>query len=86
MEKWKKGMLVGAALGLFVSLIDRQEREKVKNYSKNMGSEIRQVYSQPSTAISQLRTKLNDVTRGTDRVIQQLNQLESFFNKYDNRK
>lgn len=36
MEKWKKGMLVGAALGLLVSLIDRQEREKVKDYSRNM--------------------------------------------------
>ena len=86
MEKWKKGMLVGAALGLLVSLIDRQEREKVKDSSRNMKNEVRQVYSQPSQAITQLRTKLHDVTRGTDRVIQQLDQLESFFNKYDNRK
>lgn len=51
-----------------------------------MKNEVRQVYSQPSQAITQLRTKLHDVTRGTDRVIQQLDQLESFFNKYDNRK
>lgn len=40
MEKWKKGMLVGAALGLLVSLIDRQEREKVKDYSRNMKNEV----------------------------------------------
>ncbi len=86
MEKWKKGMLVGALLGLLVTMFDRQERDRVKVYSKNMKNEIRQVYSHPSQTITQLRHKLNDVTRGTDKVIQQLDQLESFFNKYDNRK
>lgn len=35
MEKWKKGMLVGAALGLLVSLIDRQERKSQRLFKKH---------------------------------------------------
>ncbi|PKR76929.1 hypothetical protein CEY16_14075 [Halalkalibacillus sediminis] len=80
-QTWKKGLVFGALVGFLLTLFKREEREEVRNGSRKVKDQVKYVYTHPSETIHRLRMKLNQMNEGTDKVIEQLNQIEQFFEK-----
>ncbi|MFD2639222.1 hypothetical protein [Piscibacillus salipiscarius] len=83
LKSWQSSMLVGALVGLAVSMFNREERESFKSGSKKTYQQIKHIYSHPSETIRQLRLKLDQVSQGTDKLIEQIDQVEKLVDKVD---
>lgn len=83
LKTWQSSVLIGALVGLAVSMFSRDERESFKKSSKKTYQQIKHVYSHPSETIRQLRLKLNQVSQGTDKLIEQIDQVERLIDKVD---
>ncbi|SEQ49787.1 hypothetical protein [Piscibacillus halophilus] len=83
LKSWQASVIVGALVGLGVSMFDREERENFKRGSKKTYQQIKHIYSHPSDSVRQLRLKLNQVSQGTDKLLEQINQVERIIDKVD---
>ncbi|MGP4071719.1 YtxH domain-containing protein [Piscibacillus sp. B03] len=83
LKSWQSSVLIGAAIGLAVSMFNREERENFKSGSKKTYNQIKHIYSHPSDSIRQLRLKLDQVSKGTDKLLEQIDQVERLIDKVD---
>ncbi|GEL78133.1 hypothetical protein [Tenuibacillus multivorans] len=83
LNSWKTSILIGAMVGLAVSMFNKEDRQVMKTGSKKTYDQIKHVYKHPSQSLQQLRLRLNQVNQGTNKLLDQLDQLERIFHKYD---
>ncbi|TFB13908.1 hypothetical protein E3U55_15205 [Filobacillus milosensis] len=83
LKTWQSGMIIGALMGLVVSMFNQRERESFKNSSKKTYNQIKHIYKHPSESVRQLRLKIDQVNKGTDNLIDQIEQVQRLIDKVD---
>ncbi|WP_035512724.1 hypothetical protein [Halalkalibacillus halophilus] len=83
MRLWQKGIVAGALIGFIVSLFKKEERTYILNQSKGAKQHLSYYYQNPSTAIHQVRVKLNQAVTSTDKLVNQLDEIETKLEKRD---
>ncbi|RPF50573.1 hypothetical protein [Aquisalibacillus elongatus] len=83
LKSWQTSVLIGALTGFVVSMFNRDERESFKKGSKKTYHQIKHIYTHPSESVRQLRLKLNQVSDGTEKLLEQIDQVERLIDKVD---
>ncbi len=74
---WKRRMLIGAAIGALVTLINRETREGAKEWGKEVYADLKEYKKQPSKAVQDLKSAAERVDRIAHTFVHELESAQS---------
>jgi len=78
---YKRSIAIGAALGFAFAMLKKKSRQEFVQDSKEVIGQIKFTYNHPNQAIRDLQNRLSKINGGTVKLIEQLDQVESYFKK-----
>jgi hypothetical protein len=76
---WKRGVMIGAALGALASLLHKETRAGAKEWGKKVLTDLKEYKEQPSKAMQDLRSTMQRVDQIASTFVRELDTAESLF-------
>ncbi len=78
---YKRSIAIGAAIGFAFAMLKKNSRQEFVKDSKEVIEQIKYTYNNPNRAINDLQNRLIKINGGTVKLIEQLEQVETYFKK-----
>ncbi|GAA0498090.1 hypothetical protein GCM10008986_26430 [Salinibacillus aidingensis] len=80
-NRWKRGILIGAAVGALSSLFHRETREGAIAFGRDVMDQFKNYREDPSKAFEDLRTTVEGIEYYADSIIKQLDDADQMLEK-----
>jgi gas vesicle protein len=76
---WKRGVMIGAALGALASLLHKETRTGAKEWGKKLLTDLKEYKEHPSKAMQDLRSTVQRIDQIASTFVHELDTAESLF-------